>query len=145
MMVERTFGENNTLEMASLQVNSLHMLAIPKDKVGYYPAMQADCDAPSAWTLLRLEKTAYDKTKWCGKFLELHCTYTDYDGQRPGQAAKRTTRKECRSEAAGVAMEYSALVAVFLKPLKYYSGIVFLTSNRAVVDDRAIKSRISLA
>jgi hypothetical protein len=37
-----------------------------------------------AW-LLRLEKTAYEESKVTGPFLEVHCTYTDYDGQRHGQ------------------------------------------------------------
>ncbi|KAK3374250.1 P-loop containing nucleoside triphosphate hydrolase protein [Lasiosphaeria ovina] len=52
---------------------------------------------------------------------------------------------EGRSEAAGVATEHNALVAVFLKHLEYFSGIVFLTSNRVVVFDKAMKSRIHLA
>jgi SpoVK/Ycf46/Vps4 family AAA+-type ATPase len=52
---------------------------------------------------------------------------------------------EGRSEAAGVATEHNALVAVFLKQLEYFSGIVFLTSNRVNVFDKAMKSRIHLA
>ena len=36
--------------------------------------------------LLRLEKTAYEESKVRGKFLEVHCTYTDYDGESYGQA-----------------------------------------------------------
>jgi SpoVK/Ycf46/Vps4 family AAA+-type ATPase len=52
---------------------------------------------------------------------------------------------EGRSEAAGVATEHNALVAVFLKQLEYFSGIVFLTSNRVRVFDKAMKSRIHLA
>jgi AAA+ superfamily predicted ATPase len=39
----------------------------------------------------------------------------------------------------------NALVAVFLKHLEYFSGIVFLTSNRVGVFDQAMKSRIHLA
>lgn len=52
---------------------------------------------------------------------------------------------EGRSEAAGVGTEHNALVAVFLKQLEYFSGIVFLTSNRVMVFDKAMKSRIHLA
>jgi SpoVK/Ycf46/Vps4 family AAA+-type ATPase len=52
---------------------------------------------------------------------------------------------EGRSEAAGVATEHNALVAVFLKHLEYFSGIVFLTSNRVIVFDKAMNSRIHLA
>jgi len=52
---------------------------------------------------------------------------------------------EGRSEAAGVGTEHNALVAVFLKHLEYFSGIVFLTSNRVMVFDKAMKSRIHLA
>jgi hypothetical protein len=36
--------------------------------------------------LLRLEKTAYEENTTSGKFLEVHCTYTDYDGSSYGQA-----------------------------------------------------------
>ncbi|KAJ5746107.1 ATPase AAA-type core [Penicillium odoratum] len=39
----------------------------------------------------------------------------------------------------------NALVAVFLKALEYFSGIVFLTTNRITSFDRAMKSRIHLA
>jgi len=52
---------------------------------------------------------------------------------------------EGRSEAVGVAKEQNAFVAVFLKHLEYFSGIVFLTSNRVRVFDKAMKSRIHLA
>jgi SpoVK/Ycf46/Vps4 family AAA+-type ATPase len=52
---------------------------------------------------------------------------------------------EGRSDAPGVATEQNALVAVFLKHLEYFSGIVFLTSNRVGVFDQAMKSRIHLA
>ncbi len=44
-----------------------------------------------------------------------------------------------------VTLEHNALVALFLKQLEYFSGIVFLTSNRVSVFDRAMKSRIHLA
>ncbi|KAI1383099.1 P-loop containing nucleoside triphosphate hydrolase protein [Hypoxylon trugodes] len=52
---------------------------------------------------------------------------------------------EGRSETAGEGTSHNALVAVFLKYLEYFSGIVFLTSNRAIVFDKAMKSRIHLA
>ncbi|KAF2761967.1 P-loop containing nucleoside triphosphate hydrolase protein [Pseudovirgaria hyperparasitica] len=37
------------------------------------------------------------------------------------------------------------MVALFLKQLEYYQGILFLTSNRVEVFDRAIRSRVHLA
>lgn len=39
----------------------------------------------------------------------------------------------------------NALVAVFLKELEYFSGVVFLTTNRLASFDLAMKSRIHLA
>ncbi|KAI3320065.1 P-loop containing nucleoside triphosphate hydrolase protein [Xylariaceae sp. AK1471] len=39
----------------------------------------------------------------------------------------------------------NALVATFLKELEYFSGIVFLTTNRVNTFDKAMKSRIHLA
>ncbi|KAI8635234.1 P-loop containing nucleoside triphosphate hydrolase protein [Xylariaceae sp. FL1651] len=39
----------------------------------------------------------------------------------------------------------NALVATFLKELEYFSGIVFLTTNRVGTFDKAMKSRIHLA
>ncbi|KAJ5247671.1 ATPase AAA-type core [Penicillium chermesinum] len=39
----------------------------------------------------------------------------------------------------------NALVAVFLKELEYFGGIVFLTTNRIKSFDRAMKSRVHLA
>lgn len=41
--------------------------------------------------------------------------------------------------------ERNALVAIFLRHLEYFSGIVFLTTNRVHVFDNAMKSRIHLA
>lgn len=41
--------------------------------------------------------------------------------------------------------ERNALVAVFLRHLEYFSGIVFLTTNRVHVFDDAMKSRVHLA
>lgn len=37
------------------------------------------------------------------------------------------------------------LVALFLRQLEYFSGVIFLTSNRVTVFDRAVQSRIHLA
>lgn len=51
---------------------------------------------------------------------------------------------EMREEKAGNA-ERNALVAVFLKELEYFSGIIFLTTNRVETFDWAMKSRIHLA
>jgi SpoVK/Ycf46/Vps4 family AAA+-type ATPase len=51
---------------------------------------------------------------------------------------------EARDERAGDAKR-NALVAVFLKELEYFSGVVFLTTNRLRAFDRAMKSRIHLA
>ncbi|KAI3321547.1 P-loop containing nucleoside triphosphate hydrolase protein [Xylariaceae sp. AK1471] len=51
---------------------------------------------------------------------------------------------EMREEKAGNA-ERNSLVAVFLKELEYFSGIIFLTTNRVETFDWAMKSRIHLA
>ncbi|KAK9771657.1 putative P-loop containing nucleoside triphosphate hydrolase protein [Seiridium cardinale] len=51
---------------------------------------------------------------------------------------------EQRNEESGDHSRNS-LVAVFLKELEYFSGIVFLTTNRMSSFDRAMKSRIHLA
>ncbi|KAL9080688.1 MAG: hypothetical protein Q9157_000575 [Trypethelium eluteriae] len=52
---------------------------------------------------------------------------------------------EARKDDTPDAAERNALVAVFLKHLEYFSGIVFLTTNRIHVFDAAMKSRIHLA
>ncbi|KAL4935273.1 hypothetical protein BDV06DRAFT_228982 [Aspergillus oleicola] len=49
---------------------------------------------------------------------------------------------EARDDKNG---DRNALVAVFLKELEYFSGIVFLTTNRIGAFDMAMKSRIHLA
>ncbi|KAI0913045.1 P-loop containing nucleoside triphosphate hydrolase protein [Ustulina deusta] len=51
---------------------------------------------------------------------------------------------EMREEKAGNAQR-NALVAVFLRELEYFSGIIFLTTNRVETFDWAMKSRIHLA
>ncbi|KAF2150286.1 P-loop containing nucleoside triphosphate hydrolase protein [Myriangium duriaei CBS 260.36] len=51
---------------------------------------------------------------------------------------------EARQGGEG-AQERNSLVAVFLRHLEYFSGIVFLTTNRVQVFDAAMKSRIHLA
>ncbi|KAK4171042.1 hypothetical protein QBC36DRAFT_295734 [Triangularia setosa] len=51
---------------------------------------------------------------------------------------------ESRSEALGNE-ERNALVAVFIRNLEFFSGIVFLTTNRVRAFDTAMKSRIHLA
>ncbi|PQE02913.1 hypothetical protein CJF31_00002724 [Rutstroemia sp. NJR-2017a BVV2] len=51
---------------------------------------------------------------------------------------------EARDESSGDGRR-NALVAVFLKQLEYFAGIVFLTTNRLSSFDRAMKSRIHLA
>ncbi|KAG8161250.1 hypothetical protein KVR01_009514 [Diaporthe batatas] len=51
---------------------------------------------------------------------------------------------EARQESLGDGSR-NALVAVFLKELEYFSGIVFLTTNRIETFDQAMKSRIHLA
>ncbi|KAI9155259.1 P-loop containing nucleoside triphosphate hydrolase protein [Paramyrothecium foliicola] len=51
---------------------------------------------------------------------------------------------EARDEKSGDAKR-NALVAVFLKELEYFSGVVFLTTNRLRAFDKAMKSRIHLA
>lgn len=52
---------------------------------------------------------------------------------------------EARKNDVADAAERNALVAVFLRHLEYFSGIVFLTTNRVHVFDEAMKSRIHLA
>lgn len=52
---------------------------------------------------------------------------------------------EARSTAGDSDAERNALVAVFLRHLEYFSGIVFLTTNRITVFDAAMKSRVHLA
>jgi len=52
---------------------------------------------------------------------------------------------EHRKSGTGAQAEKNALVAVFLKHLEYFQGIIFLTSNRVDVFDAAVKSRIHLA
>ena len=52
---------------------------------------------------------------------------------------------EARKDDSPDASERNALVAVFLRHLEYFSGIVFLTTNRIHVFDAAMKSRIHLA
>ncbi|KAF5335856.1 hypothetical protein D9758_016705 [Tetrapyrgos nigripes] len=42
-------------------------------------------------------------------------------------------------------VERNAMVAVFLRHLEYYPGILFLTTNRVSVFDEAIKSRIHIS
>jgi AAA+ superfamily predicted ATPase len=52
---------------------------------------------------------------------------------------------EHRKSGPGANAENNALVAVFLRHLEYFSGIIFLTSNRVGVFDTAVTSRIHLA
>lgn len=50
-----------------------------------------------------------------------------------------------RSNDRGKASDHNALVAVLLKHLEYFGGIIFLTSNLVRVFDTAMKSRIHIA
>lgn len=52
---------------------------------------------------------------------------------------------EARTDEGQDAVARNALVAVFLRHLEYFSGIVFLTTNRIHVFDPAMKSRIHIA
>ncbi|KAL9056892.1 MAG: hypothetical protein Q9162_002663 [Coniocarpon cinnabarinum] len=52
---------------------------------------------------------------------------------------------ESRSTGKDSSAQRNALVATFLRALEYFSGIVFLTSNRVEDFDAAMKSRIHLA
>jgi len=52
---------------------------------------------------------------------------------------------EARQDTPSDGGQRNALVAVFLRHLEYFSGIVFLTSNRVNIFDQAMKSRIHLA
>lgn len=51
---------------------------------------------------------------------------------------------ESRKDDPG-AVNRNSLVAIFLRHLEYFSGIVFLTTNRIQVFDAAMKSRVHLA
>lgn len=51
---------------------------------------------------------------------------------------------EARNPGAGNSKR-NALVAIFLKELEYFSGIVFLTTNRLASFDQAMLSRVHLA
>ncbi|KAJ5701520.1 P-loop containing nucleoside triphosphate hydrolase protein [Penicillium malachiteum] len=42
-------------------------------------------------------------------------------------------------------LKRNALVSVFLRVLDYYSGILFLTTNRVGIIDEAFKSRIHIS
>lgn len=50
--------------------------------------------------LMRLEKTAYEESKKLGKFLEVHCTYSDYNGTDVGQARRMKRIIQKRNFAA---------------------------------------------
>jgi len=53
---------------------------------------------------------------------------------------------EARSSVEGKdSADRNGLVAMFLRTLEYFQGIIFLTSNRVSVFDQAIKSRVHLA
>lgn len=52
---------------------------------------------------------------------------------------------EARRDESPDAAQRNALVAVFLRHLEYFSGIIFLTTNRIHVFDAAMKSRVHLA
>lgn len=52
---------------------------------------------------------------------------------------------EARKSGPSDQLQQNAMVAIFLRQLEYFQGIIFLTSNRVSVFDQAIKSRIHLA
>lgn len=52
---------------------------------------------------------------------------------------------ETRSSGDDKSADRNALVAVFLRYLEYFSGIIFLTSNRVADFDPAVKSRVHVA
>lgn len=52
---------------------------------------------------------------------------------------------EARENKTAQNTERNALVAIFLKELEYFSGIVFLTTNRVESFDAAMKSRVHFA
>ncbi|KAF8541999.1 P-loop containing nucleoside triphosphate hydrolase protein [Trichophaea hybrida] len=51
---------------------------------------------------------------------------------------------EARQGGAASRLEHNSIVAVFLRHLEYFQGIIFLTSNRIEGFDNAVKSRIHL-
>ncbi|MCJ1433403.1 hypothetical protein MMC27_002763 [Xylographa pallens] len=52
---------------------------------------------------------------------------------------------EARTSKGHDSADRNGLVAVFLRTLEYFQGIIFLTSNRVSAFDEAIKSRVHLA
>ncbi|KIW07003.1 uncharacterized protein PV09_01898 [Verruconis gallopava] len=52
---------------------------------------------------------------------------------------------EARRSGSDSAFNSNNMVAIFLKQLEYFQGILFLTSNRVGVFDQAIRSRLHLA
>jgi hypothetical protein len=52
---------------------------------------------------------------------------------------------EARKSGSDGAFNSNNMVAIFLKQLEYFQGILFLTSNRVGVFDQAIRSRLHLA
>lgn len=52
---------------------------------------------------------------------------------------------QARNETGGGDSKRNAMVAIFLRELEYFSGIVFLTTNLLRSFDKAIRSRIHLA
>jgi hypothetical protein len=52
---------------------------------------------------------------------------------------------EARKSGSDSAFNSNNMVAIFLKQLEYFQGILFLTSNRVGVFDQAIRSRLHLA
>jgi AAA+ superfamily predicted ATPase len=50
---------------------------------------------------------------------------------------------EHRKSSGGDQSDANALLAVFLRHLEYFQGIIFLASNRVEVFDAAVKSRMT--
>jgi hypothetical protein len=68
--------------------------------------------------ILRLTKTAYEETEKCGKFLEVHCTYTDFDGEIAGvapQMIKIFQRKSFPAETMTLVTELPIFPRHFVK------------------------------
>ena len=69
--------------------------------------------------LLRLEKTAYEENTKMGKWMEVHCTYTDYDGENYGQANHVINIYQKRLFAAEIPCKITGLPAF---PLAWLEG-----------------------
>ena len=83
-VMESELGRDRTRCKAMLRKNQVNFASL---WTVYRPGeLQYHVENGHEW-LLRLEKTAYEESVQRGKYLEVHCSYTDFDGTNVGQAA----------------------------------------------------------